>query len=115
MLALYEAQCGLIEDLMLELTRSSNLICDLVRGSFLPSYRLREGACLVTAGPFMPDLAYRTYRPEYRGPERATRYRGLVTFLDDRLTRDFCLAQKDHNEILRVRGSVARLINPLPF
>ena len=109
---LYEAHVALIECLMLELTRAANLICDLVRQTFLPNYRLREGVCLVSAGPFMPDLGYKTYRPEYRGAERTQRYPGLEPFLETRFERDFCFGKKDDNDLLCKRGCIARLRGP---
>lgn len=113
LLKLYEAHCAFVECLMLELTRSTNLICDLVRASFLPSYRLREGVCLVTSGPYMPDLAFRTHRVEYRGDERTRMYPGLVAFLDLRFERDLCFGEKGQNELLRTFGDVGRkLLTP---
>jgi hypothetical protein len=108
LLKLYEAHCAFIECLMLELTRSANLVCDMVRGSFLPSYRLREGVCLVTSGPYMPDLAFRTHRVEYRGDERKRMYPGLVPFLDVRFERDSWFGKREDNELLRKFGDVGR-------
>jgi len=108
LLAVYEAHCAHVECLMLELTRSANLICDLVRRSLLPSYRLQEGLCLVTSGPYMPSLTYSTHRVEYRGDERTRMYPGLVPFLDVRFERDMWFGKKNDNELLRKYGEVGR-------
>jgi hypothetical protein len=78
----------LVEDLMLELTRAANYVCDKVRECISPSYRLTEGVLLVTSGPYW-DLSYHTQRVEYRGEERSARpYPGLEVFKKDRKNRD---------------------------
>jgi hypothetical protein len=85
----YEHHVGLVEDLMLELTRAANLLCDRVREVLIPSFRIREGVLLVQAGPYM-DLSWKTYRAEYRGEERVDRpYPGLQDFESVRFKRDF--------------------------
>lgn len=86
---------ALVEDLILELTRAANYVCDMVREYLVHSYRLREGVLLIEAGPFMPDLHHKTYRAEYRGEERIRRpYPGLQAFKDIRFTRDFYFGEK---------------------
>jgi hypothetical protein len=78
-----------VEDLMLELTRAANYVCDMVREYLFPSFRLKEGVLLVETGPFM-DFKHRIYRAEYRGPEKTEMpYPGLETFKKVRHTRDF--------------------------
>jgi len=79
----------LTEDLTLELTRAANLICDLVRSSLVPSYRLKDGRVVVTAGPFMDGLSLKTFRPSYPpGTRPKEAYEGLVAFMKTRTSRD---------------------------
>ncbi len=85
---LHEFHIHLVQDLMLELTRAANYICDRVRERFFPTFRLHEGILLVTDGPYM-DMTYRTRRCEYRGQERTERpYSGLAAFKSVREHRD---------------------------
>lgn len=84
----YDFHCHLVEDLMLELTRAANYVCDMVRKSLFPTFRLKEGVILVERGPFM-NLMFRIYRPEYHGGERTSRpYPGLKEFKTIRQNRD---------------------------
>lgn len=88
----YEQHVALVEDLLLELTRAANYVCDKVRQALLPSFRIKEGVLLVTSGPYM-DLRYRTHRVEYRGGEKIpVPYRGLEKFMSDRFSRDYSFA-----------------------
>ncbi len=85
----YEYHVRLVADLVLELTRAANLVCDMVRRYFDPSFRMREGILLVESGPYAPDLSIRVHRVEYRQAERAGKpYPGLEKFETLRLTRD---------------------------
>lgn len=84
----FDEHVALVEDLLLELTRAANYVCDKAREHILPTYRLKEGVLLVTSGPYM-DLSVRTHRVEYRGNERTARpYPGLDEFKTVRFTRD---------------------------
>lgn len=86
---MHDFHVDLVQDLMLELTRAANYVCDMTRKTFFPTFRLQEGVLLVTSGPYM-DLTYRTHRPEYRGGERVERpYTGLTAFKEVREERDF--------------------------
>jgi hypothetical protein len=79
----------LVEDLILELTRSANYICDKVRQFIDPSFRIQEGMLIVTSGPYM-DMKWHSHRVEYRNAERIdTPYQGLKQFKKDRVQRDF--------------------------
>lgn len=49
----FEFHVALVEDLTLELTRAANFVCDAVRQSLDPSYRLKEGVLIVESGPYM--------------------------------------------------------------
>lgn len=95
---LHEFHVHLVQDLMLELTRAANYVCDCVRQSYFPAFRLREGVPLVTDGPYM-DLTYRTRRCEYRGQERTDRpYPGLQAFKSLREHRDHCFGHRTQPE-----------------
>ena len=78
----------LVQDLMFELTRAANYICDKVRRFIIPSFRIKEGVLLVTYGPCM-DMSFKTVRTEYRGDERILiPYPGLIDFKIVRKNRD---------------------------
>jgi len=85
---MYEFHVNLVEDLMLELTRAANYICDKIRKYIDPSFRLEEGLILVVGGPYL-DFSMKHYRVEYRGEQRSIfPYPGLEQFKIDRETRD---------------------------
>jgi len=81
----FEYQVDLVEDLVLELTRSANRICDKIRRHLIPHFRLNEGILIVTSGPHM-DLTWKTHRILYRSDDE--KYTGLRKFMDIRSTRD---------------------------
>jgi hypothetical protein len=85
----YDFHVDLVEDLMLELTRAANLICDRVREFLMRSYRLHEGRLLVQSGPTMV-LAFHDYVVQYSKEERTRDYPypGLDVFLIERRERD---------------------------
>ena len=85
----YNFHVDLVQDLILELTRAGNYVCDMVRRFIFPSYRLHKGVLLVESGMRM-DMSYVTYRLEYSAEERVLYpYPGLKEFLVDRKTRDY--------------------------
>jgi hypothetical protein len=80
---------ALVADLVLELTRAANYVCDNVRGFVSPKFRLHDGVMVVESGPYAPDFSFRTHRVEYRDDERVEQpYRGLERFKIDRPKRD---------------------------
>lgn len=85
---LYDYHVDLVQDLMLELTRSANLICDLIRKHVVQSYRRDSGRLLVQSGPHM-DLSFKEWVEQYRGDERLKLmpYEGLEKFLEQRASR----------------------------
>lgn len=90
----YDFHVALVEDLILELTRAANYICDMVRQFLMRSYRINEGVLLIEGGPYM-DLSYKTYRVEYRGEERTERpYLGLEDFKVLRFKRNLYFGEK---------------------
>jgi hypothetical protein len=87
----YNYHVALIEDLVLELTRAANYVCDHIRKYIFEGFRMQEGALLVTRGDI---LGHQTYRVEYRGEERIQfPYPGLRKFMEQRATRDLCIGE----------------------
>jgi hypothetical protein len=86
----YDYHVSLVEDLMLELTRAANYLCDKVRQFIFPSFRLEEGLLLVESGPYVDKgMVFRTLRVEYRRDERVKYpYPGLEKFKIERVKRD---------------------------
>jgi hypothetical protein len=86
----YDFHVALVDDLMLELTRAANLICDEVRSLLLPTFRLAQGHLLVETGPHLPDGSWRTFTVHYSDEEIAQPmpYPGLEAFKQARFTRD---------------------------
>ncbi|SMD16254.1 hypothetical protein [Pedobacter nyackensis] len=87
----YEYHVALLEDLVLELTRAANYICDQIREYVFEGFRIEEGALLVSRGDF---LGYKTFRLEYRGEERNEHpYAGLKPFMNQRAERDLHIGE----------------------
>ena len=85
----YEYHVGMVNDLMLELTRAANLVCDEVRKYLMPWYRRDEGRLMVQSGPSL-DFKFSEWVPQYR-PDETTEsfpYPGLEAFQDVRSTRE---------------------------
>lgn len=88
LIEVYNFHVELVEDLMLELTRAANYICDRIRQFIDPIFRLKEGIILVSTGP-TSSLSFDLVRTQYRGKERTLRpYPGLEQFKLDRKNRD---------------------------
>jgi len=87
----YEFHIALIEDLIIELTRAANYICDNIREYIFEGFRLEEGALLVTRGDFMKT---QTFRFEYREGERTEYpYTNLREFMSTRNNRDYQIGE----------------------
>lgn len=85
----FDFHVTVVEDLMLELTRAGNYVCDQIRQFLGSDYRLDKGYLLVESGPSM-DLKIQTIRTEYRGEERTMKpYTSLKEFLRQRNSRDY--------------------------
>jgi TIR domain len=100
---LYEYHVGLVQDLMLELTRAANYICDAIRQFIDPTYRMLKGKVVVRQvfvayendGKF-ELFDYIISSPEYQDQERTLHpYPGLEQFKIDRESRDICLGVTD--------------------
>lgn len=87
----YNLHVSLVQDLMLELTRSANHICECVRQLLSPTYRIEEGHLTVVSGPF-GDLMWHETVPQYSEQEleKEYPYPGLEEFLTERQHRDYC-------------------------
>jgi len=73
---------NLVQDLTLELTRAANYMCDTVRATVLPTYRIKEGKSTV-------EKHGKVVCPEYRNDERNQHpYPGLEKFKAGRVNRD---------------------------
>ncbi|WP_182629459.1 toll/interleukin-1 receptor domain-containing protein [Clostridium chromiireducens] len=84
----YNFHVCLVQDLVLELTRAANYICDNIRKYINSDFRLDEGKLVVTYGPCM-DSSFKTICPEYRSDERTVKpYPGLEKFKEIRIDRD---------------------------
>ena len=87
----YNFHISLIEDLMLELTRALNYICDYIRAYIFEGFRIEEGVILIMRGDF---FSTKSYRVEYRDTQRIELpYQGLRNFMKDRTTRDLCFGE----------------------
>lgn len=85
----YNFHVDLVQDLTLELTRAANYICDNVRKSIKPDFRLEEGKLLATYGPCR-DFSFKTICPEYKGEQRILQpYPGIEKFKLIRTDRDY--------------------------
>ncbi|HEY6414424.1 MAG TPA: HNH endonuclease signature motif containing protein [Edaphobacter sp.] len=108
----YECHIAFIEDYVFELTRAANLICDAVRAEVMPSFRIKEGALLVTSGPGM-SLQFTTYRPEYRPSDFPDLYPGFDDFNKVRLSRDFFFGTTAERDILAAEFEKRRVIRAM--
>lgn len=91
----YDRHVSLVEDLMLELTRAGNHVCDIVRASLDADFRREEGVLIVMSGPY-GDGNWREHRVHYRPREvRRGMYRGLTRFVGEKRDRDFSFERKD--------------------
>lgn len=90
LLAEYEDHVDLVDDLMLELTRAANLVCDEIRIHILRSFRLNSGRLIVQSGPGM-DLSVTEAVVQYADTERMQDpiYPGLEQFKTARVKRDY--------------------------
>jgi hypothetical protein len=85
----FDYHVDLVEDLMLELTRWANYICDMIRNYFMRSFRIKEGALLISTGPNI-YLKWKTLRIEFDSQnEIEIVYKGLRNFMSQREKYDF--------------------------
>jgi len=86
----YDFHVDLVSDLVLELTRAANFICDEVRRAIFPGFRIKEGNLIVQRGPDL-EMRFTEFVPVYSNIERSSSqiYAGLVQFYEDRGRRDW--------------------------
>lgn len=98
LVAQYDFHVDIVSDLMLELTRAANLVCDEVRRHIAHNFRLIEGNVIVQRGPDM-ELRWVEFVPRYSPKEAAapTPYPGLSQFYDDRDSRDWAIGKGQPN------------------
>lgn len=75
----------LLDDLVLELTRAANRICDEVRLVLDSDYRRAEGLLLAKSGPYGFDFSNQLHRAEYGDELGRTEYPGLKAFKEESL------------------------------
>ena len=83
----YEFHILLVQDLVLELTRSVNQICNLIRHYIDPKFRIKEGKIIVQTGDFLDEnmeICSQILYPTYSLNQL---YQGLESFKEDRITR----------------------------
>ena len=78
----FDYHVALVLDLMAELTRAGNYLCDQIRQFISHAFRIQEGLLLVTIGPTI-SLAFETYRLEYKSEDKIE-YPGLRKFMEIR-------------------------------
>ena len=87
----YQFHLNLLEDILLELTRAANYLCDQIREFIFEGFRIEEGALLVIRGDMW---GHQTFRVEYRGDERIEfPYPGLRNFMEQRVNRDLHIGE----------------------
>ncbi|MDO6674313.1 hypothetical protein Q4517_01960 [Tenacibaculum sp. 1_MG-2023] len=83
----YEYHVALIIDLVIELTRALNYVCDQIRYFLFEGFRIEEGVILISRTDFFSSQSFRV---EYRGGERIEMpYKGLKDFMTSRSGRDY--------------------------
>lgn len=92
----FDYHVDLVSDLMCELTRAGNYLCDQIRKFISSSFRIKEGLLLVTSGPNI-DMGYETYRLEYKSKDEC-KYPGLKKFMEIREQRSLYFGKGISNE-----------------
>lgn len=90
----YDFHVDIVSDLMLELTRAANLVCDQVRRYIAHNFRLTEGHLIVQRGPDI-HFNWAEYVTRYSAEEAALErpYPGLELFYDARTKRDRAIGE----------------------
>lgn len=89
---IWEFHVALVQDLTVELTRAGNFVCQRVRESVSPRFRIDEGQLLFTYGPNM-YLDFQTVLVTYGNEAPNIPYPGIEEFKRVRETRDFFFAR----------------------
>lgn len=87
----YNYHVRLIIDLVIELTRALNYVCDHIRRYLFEGFRIEEGVILINRADIMNS---QNYRVEYRDDQRTEMpYQGLRKFMEDRSLRDYSIGE----------------------
>jgi hypothetical protein len=87
----YEYHLSLIIDLVIELTRAMNYVCDQIRNFLHEGFRIEEGVILIQR---FDMFSSQNYRVEYRDTERTEKpYSGLRDFMIKRNERDYYVGE----------------------
>lgn len=94
LLAQYEFHVDIVCDLLLELTRATNLVCDEVRRHIAHNFRLVEGNAIVSRGPDT-EMRWVEFLPRYSQKEASAPvpYPGLLLFYSERDNRDWSIGR----------------------
>lgn len=85
----FDFHVDLVQDLMCEMTRSANYLCDQIRKQLSSSFRINEGVLLIETGPDM-SFSYKTVRLEFGTNDQAIiKYPGLEKFMETRQERGY--------------------------
>ena len=85
----FDFHVDLVQDLMFEITRAANYLCDQIRKQLSSSFRINEGVLLIVTGPDM-SFSYQTVRLEYNTTDQAIiKYPGLEKFMETRQERGY--------------------------
>lgn len=96
----WEAHVDLLFELMVELTRAANWVCDEIRKSILPIYRLEEGrVCVFVA--FTMDLGSRWLMPQYSIEERSKQL-PYIGFEDFKKKQELKLQSDNEQHLLTI-------------
>lgn len=83
----FDFHVDLVQDLMFEMTRAANYLCDQIRKHLSSSFRIKEGVLLIETGPDM-TYSYQTVRIEYKAIDQSLiKYPGLEKFMETRQER----------------------------
>ncbi|MDQ8432209.1 hypothetical protein Q3D33_04705 [Enterococcus faecium] len=93
----------LVQDLVVEMTRAANYICNQVRSFIMPDFRIHEGVLYFTTGPDM-NLIFRDIKVSYSPDiKHGIPFGNLEKFKIDRINRDFCFGKgKDVNNSIEL-------------
>lgn len=89
----FNFQVALVGDLILEMTRAANRVCDEVRCNLEPTFRLRDGVLLASSADGLTTIKDRA---EYK--DGADRYRGLDEFKVERKWQDSFIGRGSNPE-----------------
>ena len=86
----FNFQVDIVQDLMCELTRAGNFVCDQIRKYISSSFKIHEGVLLIQTGP-NKYMEWVTVREEFETSDLTfIKYPGLRKFMETRAERGYC-------------------------